>query len=188
MSDGIPTFQEFVLHLMDYSHGTLHEAADGLTAEQLYFQPAPASNSIGWLIWHMSRMKDLHTGSVIDETDLWRTEGWAERFGLPRDKFGAGDTPEQVASFRPAPELLMEYADAVHVAAMRRVSTATLEQLGTEGPSPISGRVRPAWESLRVNVHDFTNHTGQIAYLRGVQSGTGWMSGWHDRMTKAEAS
>ncbi len=31
----------------------VHNAVDGLDAEQLAMAPAPGSNPIGWLVWHL---------------------------------------------------------------------------------------------------------------------------------------
>ena len=164
------------IELMEREQGRMKQAIDGLTDEQLYYQPAEASNSIGWLVWHLSRFKDIATSRVAAEAELWVSDGWAGRFGLPEDCNGKGDTPEQVAAFRADRELLLGYVDAVHNAALRRVREATEEQLTRVSQSPVAGRpARPAWQSLVINASDYTEHTGQIAYLRGMLTGIGWL-------------
>ena len=36
------------------------DVVDGLDAEQLSWRPGPAANSIGWLVWHLTRVQDVH--------------------------------------------------------------------------------------------------------------------------------
>ena len=33
---------------------------DGLDSEQLSYQPSEGANSIGWLVWHLTRVEDNH--------------------------------------------------------------------------------------------------------------------------------
>ena len=168
------TFTGFFIELMERSQSRMKQAMDGLTDEQLYYQPAEASNSIGWLVWHLSRWKDIQTGRIADEPEVWVTDNWAGRFGLPEDRNGNGDTPEQVASFRADRGLLTGYAEAAHGVALRRVREATPEMLTR--PYQVPGRPeRPTWQRLLTNAIDYTEHTGQIAYLRGMLTGTGWL-------------
>ena len=69
----------------------------------------------------------------------------------------------------------MGYAQAAHEAAMRRVRGVSNEQLTREAASVFTGRTRPAWHALIINAIDYTEHTGQIAYLRGMLTGPGWL-------------
>ena len=113
-------------------------------------------------------------GSLILLPVVWVSDGWAGRFGLPEERNGNGDTPEQVAAFRAERALLEGYAEAAHDAALRRMRAATPEQLKRTISSP--GRPdRPAYRSLLTNAIDYTEHTGQIAYLRGMITGPGWL-------------
>ena len=69
--------------------GVVHRAVDGLTPEQLAFRPDPEANSIAWLVWHLTRIQDDHVADVAEAEQVWTSEGWVERFGLP---FDPGDT------------------------------------------------------------------------------------------------
>jgi len=69
-------------------------ATDGLTDEQLHYRPTDDTNSISWLIWHLSRWRDRISSRVVSEDEIWVSEGWAERYGLEADRTGLGDTPE----------------------------------------------------------------------------------------------
>ena len=90
-------------------------AVDGLTAEQLATGPAPGANTIGWLVWHLTRVQDHHVSELLDRPQVWVTGPWPERFGLEPDPDDTGydHRPEQVAGVRPdGPEALVGYYDA----------------------------------------------------------------------------
>ena len=44
------TFASFSVELMEREHSRMKQAMDGLTDEQLWYQPAPETNPIGWLV------------------------------------------------------------------------------------------------------------------------------------------
>jgi uncharacterized damage-inducible protein DinB len=49
-----------------YSHITriVHEAVDGLSQDQLAYRPEEGSNSIAWLVWHLTRVQDNNLRNV----------------------------------------------------------------------------------------------------------------------------
>ena len=169
------TVVHFVVELMNISHARMKQALDGLTDDQLLFQPSEGSNPIGWLVWHLSRWKDIQTASAAGEQTVWVTSGWTERFGLPESASGYGDTPEEVAASRANHEILLGYAEAVHKAATQRVLGLSSERLVHPIASVATGEERPVWRALSINALDYMEHTGQIAYLRGMLTGPGWL-------------
>ena len=95
----------------------VHEVVDGLTPDQLAYRVDGEANSIGWLVWHLTRVQDDHVAGVAGSPQVWTSEGWAERFDLPFDPadIGYGHTADEVAAVRVAsPDLLAGYHDAVH--------------------------------------------------------------------------
>ena len=168
------TFTSFSVELMERQHDRMKQAVDGLTDEQLWYQPAQESNPVGWLVWHLSRFKDIQTSRVAGEAEIWVSDGWAGRFGLPEERHGNGDTPEQVATFRADRELLFGYVEAAHRATVDRVAAMTDEDLAKQYQYASTQEPRPAWRGLLGVVMDFTQHTGQIGYLRGLITGFGW--------------
>ena len=38
----------------------VHDTIDGLDTPQLAWQPDEGGNSIGWLLWHLTRVQDDH--------------------------------------------------------------------------------------------------------------------------------
>ena len=164
----------FVVAMLESAHRQLKQATDGLTDEQLHYRPSLDTNSIAWLAWHLSRWKDQFAANAVGEPQAWVSEGWAERFGLGEDSSGFRDTAEQVAAFKPGRDLLLGYVDAAQASMVDRVAGLSPERMVEPRPYVPGGNDRPVWESLVSTTMDFAQHTGQIAYLRGLISGMGW--------------
>ena len=166
----------FIIALCESPNRWIHQATEGLTDEQLYYQPSSDTNSIAWLIWHLSRWRDKISAAVAGEPQVWASEGWAQRFDIGPDRTGLGDTPEQVAAFGVDRDLLLGYASAAHNAIVERVSRMTPEDFERE-IEYMPGASRPAWRALISVMGDSSEHTGQINYLRGWITGHGWRPG-----------
>ncbi|WP_144120569.1 mycothiol transferase [Catellatospora sichuanensis] len=159
-----------LVELFDRIPEMVHEAVDGLTAEQLHWAPAPGANTIGWLVWHLTRIQDDHVADLLGEDQLWAGGPWAQRFGLranPGDT-GYGHTAKQVAAVRPdGPEVLVEYFDAV--------AARTRDLLLGLKPKDLDRIVDERWDppvSMGVRLVSVANddvaHAGQAAYIRGL--------------------
>src|SRR5690242_19286038 len=97
--------------------GVVHRVVGGLDAERLAARLDGRSNSIGWLVWHLTRIQDDHVAGVAGADQVWTAGGWAERFGLPYPAAatGYGHGPAEVGAFAVGSgELLTGYYDAVH--------------------------------------------------------------------------
>lgn len=141
-----------------------------LSAEQLAFRPAPAANSIGWLVWHLTRIQDNHLADAGNTEEVWTSEGFYERFQLPFDRAatGYGQDAEEVAAVRVrSPELLADYHAAVHRRTVEYLAGLTEADLGRvvdEGwDPPVTLGVR-----LVSVLSDDLQHVGQAGYLRGL--------------------
>jgi hypothetical protein len=113
---------------------------------------------------------------VSGKPDVWVSEGWAERYGMAAEATGLGDTAAEVAAFRPNRELLLGYYEAAHRATVEEVAGLSEEQLLTPVRYMPEGDERPSWRAFVGTARDFMEHTGQIAYLRGLVTGPGWHS------------
>lgn len=148
----------------------VHEAVEGLTADQLAHRPDEQANSVAWLIWHLTRVQDDHLAEVAGTDQVWTSAGWADRFGLalPADDTGFGHAPADVAAVRvDSGELLTGYHDAV-----AEESARFLQQLADEDLDQI---IDPGWDppvTLGVRLvsvlADDLQHVGQATYLRGL--------------------
>ena len=63
----------------------LERALNGLSVDDLKWQPHPDANSIGWLSWHLTRVQDDHVASLMGEEQLWIKDGWHAKFKRPAD-------------------------------------------------------------------------------------------------------
>ncbi|MFP5252340.1 MAG: mycothiol transferase [Actinomycetes bacterium] len=150
-------------------HESVHEVMEGLAREVLVGRLDAEANTIAWLVWHLSRVADDHVAGVAGTEQVWLTDGWVERFGLPfaAHEHGYGHSSEQVAAVDVDGQLLLDYADAVHhrvVAYLRDLDDAELPRIvDRRWDPPVTLAVR-----LVSVVNDATQHIGQAAFIRGV--------------------
>ncbi|GAA1709650.1 DinB family protein [Isoptericola hypogeus] len=155
-----------------------HRVLDGATPELLGYRPDPDSNTVAWLVWHLTRVQDDHVADVAGAEQRWTAGGWAERFGLPlgRSDTGYGHSPDEVAAVRPDGGLLRGYLDDVHAATAAYVATLTGQDLDrvvdTRWDPPVTLAVR-----LVSVVADDLQHVGQAAYVRGLAERAGVRAG-----------
>ena len=71
----------------------VHPTANGLNVEELSFRPDVESNSIAWLVWHLTRIQDDHVAHLRGDSQRWLEAGWAERFALPPATFSEASDP-----------------------------------------------------------------------------------------------
>ncbi|WP_410812060.1 mycothiol transferase [Micromonospora sp. 067-2] len=145
-------------------------AVDGLSPEQLRWTPGGGVNSIGWLVWHLTRIQDHHVADLLDADQVWASGDWAGRFGLATDPddTGYGYSAEQVAAVRPeSAQVLVDYYDAV--------AARTGRFLAGLRPADLDRVVDESWDppvTLGVRlvsvVDDDLQHAGQAAYIRGL--------------------
>jgi uncharacterized damage-inducible protein DinB len=148
----------------------VHRVVDGLDPEQLAYRVDGAANSIGWLVWHLTRIQDDHVADVAGSGQLWTSQGWVERFGLPFGPraTGYGHRSSDVAAVQvEKPDLLTGYHDAVHDQTVRYLSTLTdsdLDRIVDERwDPPVTLAVR-----LVSVIDDDAQHVGQAAFIRGI--------------------
>jgi hypothetical protein len=148
----------------------VHDVLEDLTTEQLISQPDADSNTIAWLVWHLTRIQDDHVAAAFGSEQVWTAGGWCERFALPFDRAstGYGHRPEQVRGVRvESSDVLRGYHDAVYEHTIRsvgRLQDADLDRIVDESwDPPVSLGVR-----LVSVIVDDLQHGGQAAYLRGM--------------------
>src|ERR1700761_2631173 len=78
------------LDAFDRVRGVVHKAVKGLTPDQLNARVDDRSNSISWLVWHLTRIQDDHVADAADLEQVWTGHGWSERFDLPFDDHETG--------------------------------------------------------------------------------------------------
>jgi hypothetical protein len=147
---------------------------DGLDPSTLDAAVTPGMNSIGWLLWHLTRSHDRNFSELCGVPQLWLADGWHERFdraGDPSDT-GYGHSPAEAAGFRsPDPEVLIGYHGAV--VGMIDEYLDGDEDLARLSGSPTLGDVFTVQERLVGVLVDALQHVGQAALLRGALEGAG---------------
>ncbi|WP_072488519.1 DinB family protein [Streptomyces atratus] len=149
---------------------TVHSAVEGLSRADLHARLDDGANSIGWLVWHLTRIQDDHVSDAAGVEQVWFSEDWASRFDLPfaKEATGYGHSSADVASVQVrSAELLLGYHDAVHdrtVEFVRGLDDGALDRIVDEAWSPpVSLGVR-----LISVISDDLQHAGQAAFVRGA--------------------
>ena len=174
----VPTVQ-FAQAVLDRNEAILFEALGGLDAEELARQPGPDSNPIGWLMWHLTRVQDNHLSAMEDTEHVWVRDRWYERFGRSDDASdrGRGHTSEEVREFRsPGVDVLLGYYKAVRARTDAFLGTVSAGDLERPVPNVAGDGTVPMRVRLEMTVVDNIQHSGQIAYLRGLLKGKGWFA------------
>ena len=158
---------------------SLEHILDGLTQDDMCWQPRNDCNSIGWLAWHLTRQEDAQIASLMGEEQLWITEKWHEKFNRPADPgdMGFGQTPEEVAAFKcPDKKTLLDYHRAVLERSKRYFPTLSKTDLDRELNEPMFQPLPTIGVRLISIMNDATLHAGQAAYVRGLRQGKGWQA------------
>ncbi len=147
----------------------VEQVVDGLSPEQLASRIDPGANSIGWLVWHLTRIQDAHLAEIAETEQVWTAQGWAGRFELayPVEATGYGHGSDDVAQFRVVSgELLAGYHGAVQAETVGYVAHVTNRDLARivddSWDPPVSLGVR-----LVSVISDDLQHVGQAAFIRG---------------------
>jgi uncharacterized damage-inducible protein DinB len=158
--DGFSRVRELVGHVLD-----------GLPPSDLHHRLDPDANTIGWLVWHLTRVQDDHIAGVADLEQVWTEQSWDERFALPFDAgaIGYGQNSDDVAAVTTPADLLGAYHEATYAqtcAFVASVSDPDLERIvDAAWDPPVTLGVR-----LMSVLSDDLQHVGQAAFIRGVLS------------------
>lgn len=162
---------EAMVKSLEQSQGYLSKAFDGLTQEEAAWSPTAESNSMAFILWHVTRVEDFFVNRVIQrQIELYEAEGWREKLGTPAKITGFEYTLEQLRAW-PVPklEILRGYADSVR--------KSTLALLSSIAPERLSELARPDRSPDSIGdilcriTTEIALHVGQIAYIRGIQRG-----------------
>ncbi len=82
---------------LERNWGMVDRALEGLNDATLAQQPNANSNSVAWLLWHMTRVVDTFVNSRLQsKPQLWVQDGWHQKFGMNDDpgQTGQGMSPD----------------------------------------------------------------------------------------------
>jgi len=166
------TVADVLVDAFNRVHDSVHDAAEGLSGDDLLLRVDRAANPIGWLVWHLTRIEDDHVAGAAGTEQVWTARGFVDRFKLPydRDAHGYGQSSEQVGAFSvTSATMLLNYQDAVHEQVIGYVETLTDDDLARvvdkRWDPPVTLGVR-----LVSVISDCLQHAGQAAFIRGIAS------------------
>ncbi len=137
--------------------------------DALTYRVDPDANSVGWLIWHLTRVQDDHLADAFADEQVWTAAGWYDRFALPFDPSatGYGHTSADVALVQAPATLLLGYLRATHertIAQLTGITDADLDRVVDTSWDPhVTLGVR-----LISVIADGLQHAGQAAFVRGI--------------------
>jgi hypothetical protein len=164
------TSVELLADAFDRIRGVVDRVVDGLSPEQLSTRLSDESNSIAWMVWHLTRIQDDHVAEVAGTEQIYTSGGWEDRFALPFDSSDTGyaHTADQVAAVHVrSPEIFTGYHHAVHDETIRYLKTlkdADVDRIVDEAYDP------PVTLGVRLVsvISDGLQHGGQAAFVRGI--------------------
>jgi len=170
-----PDHRDVTLQSIDDYGRQLLKAIEGLSIEEARWMPTPQSNHILWILWHIGRMEDLWGWYLRGGGEsAWIEGGWANRLGIDAERNGAGDSIDQVRNF---PDLEVEEVTEywqvsrnLLIPAIKQISNEMLTSKRPEIWSHAPDRAPTLlWVLGRLPVEN-GQHTGHIAYIRGLYS------------------
>jgi hypothetical protein len=170
---GMATTADLLLDTLGRIREAGNQVLDDTPEDLLGTPPAPGTNTIAWLLWHIARGIDEQVAGVMGHDAVWEAGGWRERFALPlpADTHGYGMSFDEVLLVQTSARNLRGYLDATCDAAaeaLRSVTDADLDRVVDEHwDPPVTLAVR-----LVSVLDDATQHAGQAAYASGILSRT----------------
>lgn len=165
------TTADLLLDSLDRVRDTAHQVLDDTPQELLATPPAPGTNTVAWLVWHLTRGVDEQVAGAFGYDPVWEAGGWRERLALPlpAGAHGYGMTFDEVLLVQASAAHLGGYLDATFAAAtdaLRELTDADLDRVVDEHWNP------PVTLAVRLVsvVNDCTQHVGQASYASGILS------------------
>jgi len=170
-------WQELIIDSYGRALQRLEQALDGLSPDDSNWQPHPDCNSMGWLTWHLTRTQDAQITDLMGGEQVWLRDGWHAKFNRPPDPSdtGFGNSSEDVAAFKsPDARVMLDYHRAVLEQTKQYLKSLSLSDLNRELNEPWYQPLPTVGVRIISIMNDCLQHTGQVAYVRGLLKGKGW--------------
>jgi len=172
--------RELIIGSFEDYWGRFDLALEGLSREDLAWQPKADSNPIAFIAWHMARVEDrlIHYFAQGVE-ELWVKNDWYTQFGLEAVDHGVGFTLAQVQGFPLiSPEVLSGYLAEVRGDTRTFINEFALQDLDVApGRCPFPPNIPagsdtwPMGRMFRQLFAELNQHLGQVRYVRGMIKG-----------------
>jgi len=164
--------KEFVLKALERTPMLLANALKNVRPDELKWRPGPQANSIGFILWHVTRAEDRFIHTLIQQKpQVWEQPKWRQLLpNLPSDPAvtGGGFTSDQVGEFQtPKQEDLMQYNQAVRAATVDFLKDLPKNELNKTIDHPRLGKITCA-EVIALLLGEINSHIGQMDYIRGL--------------------
>jgi hypothetical protein len=161
------------LHMeLDNLQRNIERVMKDLTPQEITWRPASGCNSIGLILYHIARSEDgLINNALQGNKEVWETEKWYQKLGLPVTDGGAHYTVDQVNAFQvPALKDIFAYWAAVRVQTLKYLDAFTPEAFDKKVTMRHFGET-PVAAVLSMITGHASGHIGEMSYLRGLQRG-----------------
>lgn len=169
---------------LEFWHWYPRLLCEGVTEEQLHWQPESHPNHMMFAMWHAYRSEDeiIH-GLLMQKPGVFSREGWAERLPVAepgKPPFGTGLNREQIAAVRLRLDDLLDYAEAVRASIQAYADSLSEDEGAEQVPLPFFAAVYPMLDKMsRAEVLSFfcightAEHLGEVQYIKGLLGLTG---------------
>jgi len=169
-------WRELIVDGYDRLPDFMKELLVGVRMADLDWQPHRDCNSLGWTVWHLTRVQDSQIADLMGAEQLWIKDGWSRKFKrlADPDDTGYGHTPEQVRAFKsPSVRIQLDY--------LRAVVERTKQYLASLTPSDLDRELDEPWQqpppTMGVRIvsvlADCHQHAGEASYIRGLLKAKG---------------
>jgi hypothetical protein len=164
---------------LEFWHWLPRLLCEGLTEEQLHWQPEGNPNHITFALWHAYRSEDEIIHMLLGRgPSLFRREDWGERLPVAETgdtRFGNGLNREQIASIRLPLDAVMDYAEAVGRAVQEHAGGMSLEEGAQMVPTPFFTHTYPMLDQMSkaeiisfFSIGHVAEHLGEVQYIKGL--------------------
>ena len=163
--------KEFIQTVLEDLQRSLDTILDGLTHDEVVWQPTDTLNSIGLIFFHTARTEDFFIQELVRrKSQVWEKDKWFEKYGFPIEERGRHYTVEQVKAFiSPNLTQLKAYNTSVRAHTLDYLTELTIDEYQRVVTTPRGER--PVSGFLSTIITHSAQHTGEISYLRGLQRG-----------------
>jgi hypothetical protein len=164
--------KEFLRMELEGMDRGLKRVTDGLTQQDIEWQPACGCNSIGLILFHTIKSEDgFIQARLRGKEDLWETGKWYTKLGLDVKEAGAHYTVDQVNAF-PVPKLakMLAYGAAVRKQTLAYLNKMKAADFDKKITMPHFGEM-PVAMIFSIVISHASQHIGEMSYLRGMKHG-----------------